>query len=537
MSDDLALSVEVETASGRRYLWAPESLSSDDVPVDLDFRTQRGEGFADGGVTLHRRIDQDWPDLSLIDTIRFIGPDGSVAYEGQHIRNPRSVADGHSIQLEVGGWMKHATHRTFQEVYADRSAANWVPPTLNARIENAIAGHVLDNDFQASAEGAVLRFDGSKDRSIPNNSRALLMYVMPEACRAAAFAYRLRQDNAGGNYADPILYATDDDTNLLSAQDQYTLSASTSVQTQDLTSARRFLTLALIRSATGTPTAAAKRHYTTPAVYGNHGLDKRDNGDEPDGFYASDVIRDIVSRFCPKLSADGVEDTAYTISHIAWPESTTPYDAIQELAAYHLYNLGVWEDRTLHFAPYDLTTADWHVRYDDEGVTVNLQGDSTEGLRNGVVVEFTDVKTGLARTLYPADYEQLRDDSDSNPANRHGIELWSEPISVPFPCSESDALQLGEIALEDSVLPKASGSISVTGYVRDARGNRQPAWKVRAGDTIAITNFPNDRPRLIADTSWNHGSKALTVNVELPSQSVEALYARIANRRQARGLS
>lgn len=530
----LDLSVEVETASGRRYSWNPDQLEADDLPSGLDFRSQSGEGFADGGVTLTRRIDQDYPDLDLLSTVRFIGADGTVAYESRHIRNPRSISDGHAISLDLGGWMSNAKDRTFSEIYVDRDVSHWGPPTLDQRVANAIDSKPLDVHIQASADKASLHFEGTTDSVIPNGSRALLMYVMPEVCRAAAFQYRLRQDFAG-NYTAPTLYATDNDSVLFGSQDAYTLTASTSVQSQALTTARRYLMLMLNRSPAGTPTSPAKRHYTTPAVYGNHGLTLRDNGGEPSGLYASDVITDILSRFCPRLSADGIQATDYPISHIAWPESITPYDAIQEMAAYHGWNLGAWEDGVVSFAPADLSKADWQVRFDDPGVTLDLQGDSIETLRNGIVVEYEDVKEG-PRTLYPTDYEELRDETETNPANRHGIELWGEPLRVPFPCAETDALRLGTIALADSIIPKASGGVRITGHVADSRGNLRPGWMVRAGQTIAVTNFPNDRPRLISETSWDHDSRTLTVNVELPSYGLDALYARVANRRTARGI-
>jgi hypothetical protein len=74
----------------------------------------------------------------------------------------------------------------------------------------------------------------------------------------------------------------------------------------------------------------------------------------------------------------------------------------------------------------------------------------------------------------------------------------------------AQALLLGQAALADRNRAKTPGTITTTGYIRDRAGNPQPVWKVRAGDTIAITNFPNDAPRLIVETDYNDETKQLS---------------------------
>jgi hypothetical protein len=73
------------------------------------------------------------------------------------------------------------------------------------------------------------------------------------------------------------------------------------------------------------------------------------------------------------------------------------------------------------------------------------------------------------------------------------------------------------------------------GYIEDGQGNLQPGWKVRAGQTLAITDLPNDEPRLITGTSWTEDG-ALQITVEQPSTRVDAVLARLETSSQARGL-
>jgi pimeloyl-ACP methyl ester carboxylesterase len=83
------------------------------------------KGFSDGGGQLARRIDQDYPDLNLVDNLVLTGADGSIAYEGRVSAMPRDLSDTHSIGVTTAGWMAHAKDRMFQEIYVDRDVGQW----------------------------------------------------------------------------------------------------------------------------------------------------------------------------------------------------------------------------------------------------------------------------------------------------------------------------------------------------------------------------------------------------------------------------
>src|SRR5690242_2323996 len=115
----LGLSVDVTLADGSRRRWDSNGAAAD-RPQGLTCTYRIGDGFADGGCTLSRRLDLDYNAQALLNDVAFIGDDGSVAYEGRISAVPRSVADTHSVQVQMAGWMAHARDRKCQLLGVDR---------------------------------------------------------------------------------------------------------------------------------------------------------------------------------------------------------------------------------------------------------------------------------------------------------------------------------------------------------------------------------------------------------------------------------
>jgi hypothetical protein len=289
-------------------------------------------------------------------------------------------------------------------------------------------------------------------------------------------------------------------------------------------------------STAATPAAGSSVQLSKLAVYGNHGLGTH-TGDpsEPDGIYLSSILLDIAGRFCPKLDTSGVQTNPYVVQHCAFRDPTSPFDAFLELNKYALWHLGVWDNRQLVFRPYDLTDYDWEIRTDDPGTTFDFQGESTDGLFNGIAVTYTDPLTGVQNRITPETDSTLADTSSTNPWNTHGIDKWDE-ITLSTPTLAAQAALLGQAALADRNRPKTPGTITVRGYIRDRAGNPQPVWKVRAGDTIAITNFPNDTPRLIVETDYDDEQKQVSMSIDRPFALLDAYLDRLANAVSAAGL-
>ena len=544
----LELTAEVTTADGARFRWGANEPAQSRLR-NFSFGTKIGEGFSQGQGQLPRRFDLDYPDLSLVDTITFVGADGSVAYEGRNSAMPRELSDTASIGVTLAGWMAHASERKFTEIYVDRDQAGWGGPSARRK------AYLLTNGFTPHDP------ESSPD---PTNNQAQLSTVWTggwvaykpsgEAWYDAGPAgligrvgYGWKRTNTTNMALPPgdpnwtwlVVVASDDNATAQSDTGNLVAAGPVALQTFTATTPYRYAALIARYGATGVSAEGTRWgiDWSKLAVYGAHGLPLH-TGDpgEPAGVYASDVIRDIARRYCPRLDPSGVVDSSYVIQHLAFKDRVTPFDALQQVNKYHLFNLAVWEDRTLHWSPFDLTDYTWQVRTDQVGTSFQAQGPSVDTVFNGIVVSYADLLTGTRNVLTPDAYPELRDTDPTNPWNRHGIDRWDE-LELSYPHLQADALQAGRAALADRNRPKSPGQITVKGYIQDRAGNRQPGWKVRAGETVAITDHPNDAPRLIHETGWDDEAKTLTITVDGPPSILDAQLDRVTTALKAAGLT
>jgi hypothetical protein len=540
----LDLYAEVTSASGARYRWDGNQPPGS-RPQNFSFRTKIGEGFSDAGLTLARRIDLDYPDLELVNSVSMVGADGSIAYEGRIEAMPRELGDSHSISVTLAGWMAHARDRKFSEIYVDRDIGSWGPPSRGRRSTNLAANFSpVDPDTSTdqvdSVAGVSTHIDGTW--SAPYIPVGEAWYDAGPGLVVTRVGYFWRRGAVNVGTAAPwtwaVLTSTDDKGTTLFSSGNLVAAGPAGGYFTPTSFTHRYAFVQMLYN--GTPAGADGARFSVDwyklAVYGTVLPTYTGEPGEPEGVYASDVIRDIARRWCPLLDTSGVQDTNYVIQHLAFKDQVDPFDAFLEVNKYHLWHIGVWENKRLVYRPYDLTDYDWEIRTDDQGTTFAPQGPSTENLFNGIVVSYTDLLTGTKNTLTPATNPELDDTSPDNPWNKQGIDHWDEvPLSTPT--LQAQALQIGRAVLADRNRPKAPGTITVQGYIRDRAGNQQPAWKVRAGDTVSVTNFPNDAPRLIHETSYDDSTKTLTLSIDAPASALDALFDRIGNAFTARGLA
>jgi hypothetical protein len=110
-------------------------------------------------------------------------------------------------------------------------------------------------------------------------------------------------------------------------------------------------------------------------------------------------------------------------------------------------------------------------------------------------------------------------------------------LSLSVPTTEEGALQIGRVYLNEFNQAKSPGSITFQGHLRDRAGHWQQGWKVRASDRLIISDLPNDRVRVVAETDWNHDSKQGTIAVDSSFKRLDAILARLGVQIEASGLS
>lgn len=549
MSDSkppLELTVEVTSPEGVQKRWASH-LPAVDRPQGIRFTTARFDGFKTAEVTLPRRIDRDYVDINLLDNLTFVGADGTVAYDGRVASAPRSMGkDGHWVAVQAAGWMAHARDRKMNALIIDREMDNW--------------NLAISSDRWQSRSGAGKNPAGTQDIrgefASGDPHRYLYQEVPgqlyePETCAwydagpgngiGRIECNYLTTANLGTgdtNWAAYIQECSSNDNDFASSSPDLRPSAGGSYVSYTFPSGGRVGLVLWQYNASGA--GAAGTLYAVLwgrlIVVGNHGITQIGaNGTADYGFAVSEIIKYLAALYCPMLDTSGVQPTSYPVPQASWREPTDPYDAFLELNKYHLHNLAVWEGRRLVFDPPDLTDYDWQVHLSDPGVTSTLQGDDAADLCNGVVVTYTDIAQGRTVRLTPDDTSELLDANAGNPANRAGYPIWSE-YQLTAPATQDVAIAVGQAALAELNQPKAPGTITVQGHIRDRAGHWQQGWKVRAGQTIAVIDHPDDRPRLIGETEWDHGSRTLKIAVDNQFKRLDAVIARLTTALKVAGI-
>jgi hypothetical protein len=527
----LDLAVEITTANGTQHRWGP-GRRAEEIPTGLSFRTKQAEGFADANVSLARRIDRDYIDLHLLDSVVIAGASGDIAYEGRVTALPRSMQDTHQIAVQMAGWMAHARDRKMTEVYVDRDLGGWGDMPLNRKAAHATASRSFGDFSFTGDQSAVVA--ALPNQALGAQTIAETWYLLPPGLNAASVDYNGTAVSLPAGWITRIDAAADD---AAATEDSYTPTLDGTSHAVDLTTPRPYLIVRVYSNGTAaTPAAGASVRFGALAVWGDHTVPRALATSGYDGVYASDVINDIVTRFCPKLNTAGVLSTTYPIPHLTFPDRIDPYDAILEVNKHHLWQFGVYEHRTMRYGPVDMSDYDWEIRLTDPGVKVDLQGDSTDTLANGIVVSYTNVTTGRPDVLTPDDHAELKDPGDANPATLANLNIWTE-ISLSSPTTQDAALQIGRAALAEYNQPKAPGTISATGHIRDRAGHWQPVWKVRASDRIIIADHANDRPRLVVETDYQHDSKTISIAVDSTFKRLDAVLDRLGTALRAANLA
>jgi hypothetical protein len=547
MPDPYRLSLSVTASDGRVTRWGPDELSPRDIPGGLSFGTSIPGGFKNMSCALMRELTADYPDEALFDDVKLLGPGNETAWEGRMVQFPRQHADQFSVNPGAVGWAAHLLDdSSFREIYVDRDLSHWGPMSVQRRMNlfgttNKLSDGKVVTDVSNAEPALALEFEApwAAAPGVPATEAIYDSGGIPLGSLYYAWKKGGTVNSADANWSW-LAYLMTTDTYSVSDPTAQLRAGGPSTGTLTTTATNRLFAAVQHSYNTGAngATSVYGIYWTVLAVYGRHGLTKQgtENATTAKGFYASDVIADIVGRAAPMLTfttgtGGSIATTGFIIPHLSFKDPTTAEAAISLINSYHLYEWGVYDNRTFFWRPPDPDRLTWEARLSD-GAQVSLEGDDANNIFNGVFVTYTD-PSGRVGTVGPpgsvadATDSSLGDTSLTNPVNAHGIPRRWGRLEISNMTTQAGAIQLGAVWLAEHNLPTRRGQLTLKGLVQHPTKGMRPVWSVRAGDYIRIADRPNDPVRRIIETSYDHDSRTLTASLDQTVFKIEAIMERM----------
>ncbi len=531
----LALHAEIDTADGlSRYRWDGQARDAGDRPQNISFGSTLMNGYANGSCSLARRIDRAWSDLGLYDTIRFVGIDGRVAYEGRGSRYPREASTQHRINAEFVGWMGHARDKPILFLGADQDMAAWGQTTAERQAAMQTGGYaykgpgtvMADKTLSQSFEGAwpageLPLCEGLFDAG-PGQNIGRVYYASATGLNVSE---AVTSWNWGVNISASTLLTSSETTGNLNGAP-----ANSGLYTVAAPAGKRYAAVTFYYDAgpAGIADMQFNVDWTALQVIGDHGLALQGTG--PYGLLGSDLIKHTASLAAPLLDTSEVLATSHAIDQFVFRDLMDAYDMWLVANQYERWNLAVWDDRKLYYHPMpdvnDLQAADWVLRSDHRnGLTRGYDGPTVDGQCNGVIVRFQNILTGAAELIDPSTTPALADTDTRLAANRAGIQAWA-PVQLPNPNTPAGAAMIGAAVLAEYNRQRTPGRFTITGHLQDAAGNWHQGWVPKAGETVVLEEDDDDPIRVIHEVSW--AGRELTINADASSKTIDAIVADFA---------
>lgn len=542
----LRLHILATSPTGKTWRWGEDERRAENNFKGLSFSTVMPGGHETCECTLPRKTRVSYQDMTRLSTLTVKGPGGRIASETRLEKTPRASGDDRNIQPQAVGWQAHLDDDSqAAEVYRDSALDHWGEPSSSRRLAlhtggtpyAVIEGPTVEPDASTGIPGLLLRFSTEKNQS----AAAEALYDAGSA-RISSIYYDMTSHADSASFTGYVGVAS---TDAFAAQEN----TADLIAGVDDTDAATFSPTARYRygwASFAVPALAdhgeSDDHWMTLrrlAVYGNHGLTKR--GTEPAaGFYASDVVANAISRWCPlyrfTTGSDGtIRPSSFVIPQIEFRAFTTAGNILKEAAKYELPDWAVWEgDRPgepkFYYNERNGRGKRWRARVAPAKLTET--GPQVDRLFNGVIVSYQDVD-GSTRTVGPpgtlADVtdDSLLDTDPLNPANQLGIKRYVI-LDMGMVSTSAGAIKVGSVFLEQAKAFDQSGSAELTGHVTDDHGVVHPAWAVRAGDQISFTDASDTSYRRIVKTSYSHDSRTNSIDLDSPPEGMDALLASLS---------
>lgn len=500
MSLRVPLTVRIKTNRTDRHI-TPELRN-------LQFRSAAPGGFASATMSLHRPLSLQ-PDevVPYGEVFVYDTRNGNTVWEGRLEDPGRSAGPGGQVyDLAAVGPSAHAQDVTKPYVAIDRSHEGWARSHFSWRSyqlsQSERTSEVPSLLVEAPEGTSVDGLDTLADwhyTSLYESGQKLgrISCSVDGAANSSNFGWKLMTritPTGGGTQRDGGNLSTTAATLLARRGTEFTTA-------DDVCNLR----LQHITSSTPIGPSAVAEFYNivVRAVLKNSSGDDITTGYTVTTVLASQVVTDVVARFCPKydLANASISTTTYGIEQLAFPDGANAQQIFEDIMLLEAaYTWAAWESEPVllpagatnghrfEFKPWPTVNP----RYQVDTIEEFDSPGSSDGLYNAVRVRYKDAR-GKVRTRRRSQTVQAL--TDAGLSREAFIDLGDNLGSA------ADADRVGDQFLAEHAAPPNAGTLTVTRPVRDlTTGRLVDPWELRAGELIKVTGVKPSQDSLNANT-------------------------------------
>jgi len=228
---------------------------------------------------------------------------------------------------------------------------------------------------------------------------------------------------------------------------------------------------------------------------------------------ASGVIEDTITNNVPELSSDfsEIQDSVDVIEPLVFESLVTPQNIWDEANKHHLWNMGVWDNKGMHYQPHDTDTVDYVVNAED--VDDNRSVAQLVDIANYVIVRYKD-SNDKEKTVT---VNNVTSRPDLAP-NKKGLVIYADPLDIET-TDESIATAAGQAKLDDLASGTKAGQVTVKGKAYNTRGQEVSYFYIRSAKNIKIIDRQgNSEISKIIKTEKDVDSHSVTLQIGEESQ-------------------
>lgn len=247
------------------------------------------------------------------------------------------------------------------------------------------------------------------------------------------------------------------------------------------------------------------------------------------GYTAAQMLRVLVPEFSGlEVTDESVEDDGFIIQQAWWSDGTTLGAIVDELVKYGLYDWFVKDGKVFELRAPGTYGRRWQAYQGPSNF--REAGTDTERLWDRICVRYQDPDGSTRMVGWPGSGAEVEDPAlqiidPDHPAVRAGVAredlLDLQTQSVP-----SEAVGVGERWLAEANELSRSGEAELSGYVQDDRGVFRPAAEVAEGDWIRFPDARDKSYRRIVSYDYSADERKVTVSLDAPSETIQALLER-----------